>query len=299
MSGRFPKSFYRDWRFWGVALWFGFTLSLAIWQAIFSQKTLLQLSSLSLDQAQPLERHIRMVQMESLTMIALLLIGGATLGMLIRRERQSSNRLREFFATFTHEIKTSLTSLRLQVEILEDSLSKSGAGKRADRILSDLTRIDLQLENSLQLAREAQEQLFTEELSLREMVSSLQHSFSIPIHLNRDCRLRADRRLFESILRNLAQNAMVHGNAQNLYFECQGETPNGLIRLLIEDDGKGAAVDADKIGTLFYRPTPTSKNGIGLYLVRSLSKKLGGDVRFIPKGTRGFGVELTIPGARP
>ena len=190
-----------------------------------------------------------------------------------------------------------MTSLRLQVEILEDSLSQSGAGGRAERILSDLTRIDLQLDNSLQLARDAQAKLFFVDLSLRELVASLQHSFSIPIHLNRDCRIQVDRRVFESILKNIAQNAVIHGKAQNLYFESQGGSDSGQITLLIEDDGQGADLDFEKIGTLFYRPTPTSKNGIGLYLVRRLAEKLGGSARFTPKSARGFRVELTVPEA--
>ena len=297
MSRVFRKSLLRDWRFWGVAIWFCFTISLASWQAIFSRQTLEQLSSADPAQSELMARHTQMVWMESLTMLALLLLGGGALTVLIIRARAANESLREFFATFTHEIKTSLASLRLQVEVLEDSLARAGAGHRAERILSDLTRIELQLENSLQLARSSDEKLFAEDVSIKEMLSGLQHSFPIPIHLNRDCRLRVDRRAFESILKNLAQNATLHGKAQNLYFDVHEPASSGLITLHIEDDGTGASVDASQLGKLFYRPLPTSKNGIGLHLVSTLSERMGGRAEFVPSGQRGFAVVLTLPGA--
>ena len=288
-------SLVRDPRFWSVVAWFGFTFSLAIWQAIFSHRTLLQLSSLNSEDAEVLARHTRMVRMESLTLVGLLVIGGFALTMLLRREREAGERLREFFATFTHELKTSLSSLRLQAEVLEDSLSRMGSGGRAERILADLTRIDLQLDNSLGLARGDDEGLLLEPVSLKEMITGLQHAFPLPIHLNRDCELKVDRRAFESILKNVAQNAILHGSAQNLHLDAMSGA-DSRVRLLIEDDGCGSQLEAHKMGVLFSRPGRTSRNGIGLYLVRKFADRMGGEARFIPKGTRGFGVELDLEG---
>ena len=293
----FPRSLLKDKRFWGVMLWFAFTLSLAAWQAIFSHRTLLELSNLSPIDAEVLTRHTRMIRMESLTLVGLLILGGIALTLLIRNERRTNEKLREFFATFTHELKTSLSSLRLQAEVLEDSLSKIGSANRAQRILSDLTRIDLQLENSLGLARGDEENIFLERVSLKEMLSSLQHSFSLPIHLNRDCELLVDRRAFESILKNLAQNSVLHGKAHALHLEALTEDAPDRVLLRIEDDGAGSLLSAEKLGILFSRPGSTSKNGIGLYLVRRLSQKMGGDVRFVPKGKMGFAVELHLRGS--
>lgn len=283
-------------RLWAVITWFVFTLSLAVWQAIFSNQTLLQLSTLSPEDADKLARHTRMVRAESLTMLVLLVMGGVALLLLIRRERRATDGLREFLATFTHELKTSLSSLRLQAEVLQDSLSKLGAGSRAERILNDLTRIDLQLENSLGLARGADEALLSEKVSLKEMISSLQNSFSIPIHLERDCELIVDRRVFESILKNLAQNASLHGKAQNLYFGVRPLEVATRIELSIEDDGGGSDLDSSALGQRFHRPSSSSKNGIGLYLVHKFCERMGGSARFNPKASRGFQVLLTLPG---
>jgi signal transduction histidine kinase len=282
-----------------VVAWFAFTFSLAVWQAVFSHRTLLQLSSLNPEDAEVLARHTRMVRLESLTLVGLLVVGGIALTLLLRRERKAGERLREFFATFTHELKTSLSSLRLQAEVLEDSLSRSGSVGRAGRILADLTRIDLQLDNSLGLARGDDEGLLLEPVSLKEMIKGLQHAFPLPIHLNRDCELKVDRRAFESILKNVAQNAILHGRAQNLHLDAQeaGDSgPGTRVRLLIEDDGSGSELEERRMGTLFARPGRTSRNGIGLYLVRKFAIRMGGSARFIPRGKRGFGVELELDG---
>lgn len=286
----------KNWRLISVITWFVFTLSLAIWQAVFSHQTLVQLSTLSPEDALTLERHSRMVRSESITMLMLLVIGGVALLLLIRRERRATESLREFFATFTHELKTSLSSLRLQAEVLQDSLSKLGAGSRAERILNDLTRIDLQLENSLGLARGSDEALLREKVSLKEMLSSLQNSFSIPIHLERDCELLVDRRAFESILKNLAQNASLHGRAQNLHVGVRQASGSTHVELSIEDDGGGADLDTRSLGQLFHRPGATSKNGIGLYLVRKFCERMDGSASFNPRGPRGFEVLLKLPG---
>lgn len=288
-----------NWRILSVAAWFAFTLSLAVWQAIFSRQTLVQLSHLSPTEGDILARHARMVQAESLTMVLMLVIGGIALTTLIRRERRAAMQLREFFGTFTHELKTSLSSLRIQAEVLQDQLTHAGAGKSAERILGDLTRIDLQLENSLALARGGEEALLSERSSLKELLASLQHSTTLPIHLERDCELMVDRRAMESILKNIAQNAAIHGRAENLHVDVGQATSPDKVVVSIEDDGAGAPVESKSLGRLFHRPMPSSKNGIGLYLVRNLCRRMGGGAEFIPRSRRGFEVRLELPGRIP
>lgn len=279
-----------DWRFWCVVAWFAFTLSLAAWQAIFSHRTLMTLSSLAPEQAEIIGRHLRMVRAESVTMLCLLLVGGVALGFLLLRERRATEGLREFLATFTHELRTSLSSLRLQAEMLE-------GGARPARLLADLERLDLQLENSLGLARGTQDRLLKERVGLKEAIGSLQHSFSIPVHLQAGCDLLVDRRAFESILKNLVQNATLHGQAQNLYVDVQPGPLTGLVQVIVEDDGRGADADPRALGALFHRPGPTSRTGIGLYLVARLARAMGGEATFQPRGRRGFVVRLLLPGS--
>ncbi|MBX3019173.1 MAG: HAMP domain-containing histidine kinase [Bdellovibrionaceae bacterium] len=284
----------RDARLFLAILWLGFTTALAVWILIFNLSFFDRVESGSALGVDELARHHRMIFWEMLTLILSLLIGGAALFALILQERARAFQIQKFFATFSHELKTSLSRLKLQTENILSDFKSSDLGRPAVQLLEDLGRLEVQLENSLFLARGAGQSIFVQELSLASVISTLQPQFPLQITLKSDAKLRADIRILESVLKNLMQNAVVHGDAGAFRITPGANGPDH-VKLEISDDGKGFAGDRTKLGQLFTPQGPTGGSGLGLSLAAQLLHQIDGEIRFVDDGP-GFQVEVILPG---
>jgi signal transduction histidine kinase len=285
-----------------AAVWLVFTVALAAWWMIYGL-------NLHADPTMSVARQQRMLFSEGIVLIALLLGGGLTLLYNIQVESRRARRIEEFFASFTHDLKTSLASLRIQTESLRDDLETSSQdfmqstpSKLLARIMSDAGRLETQLENALFLADAEKSSMLLEPVSVRELMTSLAHLWPrMKIEVHQDAEVLADRRAIESIVRNIAQNSSRHGQASRLDIYCDvGEEAESFARVRFVDDGRGFHGDTKRLGEIFARQTGLSGSGIGLYLVARLVERLGGTAR-VATGSQesqaGFLVEISLPRA--
>lgn len=292
------------WKLVAVVAWIAFSVALAIWWLIFglrqiealSQLTEQTSSLLTKNLAEELARQQRMLMSEGLTLVVLLLAGGAALLYYINTEIRRARKIQEFFAAFTHDLKTSLASVRLQAESLEEDLQGAGQSRLARRLVKDTVRLELQLENSLLLASpDAEERLLIEPLELEPVLESMRHHWpDLEIKIDGEGTVRVDQRALESILKNLLQNSVVHGRAEKVSFDISRE--GRWIRVRMEDNGRGFKGDVTKLGRMFMRHGSTSGSGLGLYLAMSLAKRMQGDL-IIRDGAQGFVAEVLLPAA--
>jgi signal transduction histidine kinase len=269
-----------------IAAWLVFTVAFALWWGRFSIEHISLLAKLDPSQVEHWDRQRRMIMWEGISWIVLLIIGGAALIALVERERWRSRRVREFFASFSHEIKTSLASLRLQAEALKEESSQPPS-PILDRLIGDTVRLQLQLENSLFLASQYDLQLYIQPLSVRDLLDRMREQWpDLKINMAGECTLRADERAMRTVLSNLLQNAIVHGGATQVAIEAK-VFDSGHVRISLEDNGRGFEGSMKNLGQLFHRPRATSGSGLGLYICRLLLRRMGGDLTFVNTG-RGF-----------
>ncbi|MBW3670781.1 MAG: hypothetical protein KY432_03820 [Acidobacteria bacterium] len=192
-----------------AVIWLVFTVSLASWWLIFGLRQAETLREVDQTRTAEITAAHRMLLWEGGVLIASLVAGGSALLYGIHRERRRHRAVEEFFAAFTHELRTSLASLRLQVESLqEDFAEKREQNPILDRLLKDSVRLQLQLDNSLFYANRHKGQLYVEPLSVRRTVDSIAPEFSeLDITVQNDATILADARAMEAVLRNLFQSA--------------------------------------------------------------------------------------------
>src|SRR5690606_2156106 len=89
-------------------------------------------------------------------------------------------------------------------------------------------------------------------------------------------------------------NAIVHGGATRMTITVEA-AGDGLVRLLMKDNGSGFSGDRNRLGEVFYRHVATSGSGLGLYTVGRLIAAMRGAVSF-PESAGGFTVEVILPG---
>lgn len=249
-------------------IWLAITLSLVGWWWYHA------LSSFASD-----ERLQRMFLWEGGFLFAVLFVGGAGLVYLTYHHQSRHERLRMFFATFAHDLKTSISRLRLQGELLEES----GSGvvdHKVKSILRDIHKIDLQLENSLWMAQLESNSLLIQPVRISDAMEHLRNEFSeMQFEISHDAKVFVDRRAFAVILRNLFSNASLHGGADRIQLKVHVEKQS-RIHISIEDNGSGIKNPIEKMGTEILSGGHEKSNGLGLYLSRRLMERMNGEMTF-------------------
>lgn len=280
-----------------VGLWVVFTVTLAGWWLVFGLRQLDLLNSLQLERATDFHRHYQMLLWEGGILITSLIGGGLALFYYARREQKRHAQVEEFFAAFTHDAKTALTSLRLQAESLREDFAGAEPNPLLDRLLSDTLRLQLQLENSLFLVNLTRGAFFLEPISLSDLIDTLRHHWpGLVITQSGDGVIMADARALESVLTNLVQNSVTHGQATAVDVSVKRRVDGGLS-VRVSDNGQGFHGDPDRLGKLFVRHTRGSGSGVGLYIVRQLVKRMNGAINFSDSSTSGFLAEMNFPNA--
>lgn len=275
-------------------LWFAFTFSLVGWWWVFF---LLKLDPTSASLEELKSSH-RMFAWEGSILLAAILFGGIALVIFTYRDQKRHQRLRFFFSTFSHDIKTSIARLRLQAEVLEEDLNTT-SHPVMKRLIQDIQRLDLQLENSLLLANLEQGELLKEQVSLSELLSSLRSEFSeLSVELEREAKIKGDRRALLSVLRNLMQNSVLHGKATTVKIKVRSVN-EGRLELIVQDDGLGFKGILKKLGSEILMSQDVRSNGIGLLLTKRLLEKMNGDIWFESQENQGFISHIEVEGVLP
>jgi signal transduction histidine kinase len=284
------------WQYVAAVSWLVFTVALAVWWLIFGLSQARHLGALEGEGAQ-LARVTRMLVFEGVILVAMLVAGGVALLIGIRFEQKRRRDMRAFYTAFTHDLKTSMASLILQAEALSEDLPEAAANPNLQRLQKDAVRLRLQLENALFLT-ESDAAVLIETIDVRSMIDLLRDDWpELRIEMSGDDRVRADRRAFESVLRNLLQNAVVHGRATAVRVDVQ-RLGSGAVEIVVHDNGRGAASDvAIALDRPFTRTAPTSGSGVGLYVCRGLLRQMHGQIRLLRDQPNGFSVSLQLPGA--
>lgn len=248
-----------------AAIWFVFVVSLVGWWWMYAMNSLA-------------DKH-RMFMWEGSILLAALFIGGASLIFLSYRDEKRHEQLKAFFATFSHDIKTSITRLRLQAEVLEED-NVSQKNPVMQRLLSDISRLDLQLENSLLLSTTSSDTLLKEKIMLSKIIESLRILWGeLEFKVRQNAEIVADSRAMTSVVRNIIQNAVLHGEATVIEVEVKA-LGSQKVEISIRDNGKGFTGDIHQLGVHMMPSKNEKGSGIGLYLGKRLLKKMNGELSF-------------------
>jgi signal transduction histidine kinase len=244
-----------------------------------------------------LEQVQRMLVLEGAVLIALLVGGGVALVVAVWREQARQRAIEAFFMAFTHELKTALASLQLQAESLREDLGDQVANRSLERLLRDAVRLQVQFENSLYFAQPDGRMLIEPLDVQREIVQTAHDWPALAVRVAGNARALADARGIQTVLRNVFQNAVVHGEASEVAVDVVRSGGRRVV-ITIADNGRGADYAIVRsIGEPFARPAPGSGTGVGLYVSRQLIQRMNGSLDWRRAQGGGFAVVVELPEA--
>ena len=267
-------------------IWLLFTFSLAAWWFLFVME--------SVQTHLPSESAHQMIFWEGTTLLTFILVGGATLIFYIYKDQTRHEQLRLFFSNFSHDIKTSISRLRLQSELISEDhdLQNHSVLKR---LLSDINQLDLQLENSLFLSNIEETKMLNEKIQLQELLRSVQMEYpELSLSVSGHGTAIADSRALRSVLKNLFENSQRHGQANRIDVKISFEGPKVILRL--QDNGKGSSVPTTQLGSEPVLSSSDHGSGVGLFIVKKLLTKMNGTIQFFDSKAGGLTCQIQLPG---
>ena len=212
-----------------------------------------------------------------------------------RLQRYLDSRSR-VLAAMSHDLKTPLTRLRLQVEMLDDSAAQTKIGKQLDEMES-------MVHGALALFRGLDDNEAFTPLDINEMLLTLQSEFA-EMSANVTVEGRATRSILgkpqalRRCLTNLIANAVKFGTQAAILVE---DGPALTIR--VRDDGPGIPEsELERVFEPFYRlessrNRDTGGSGLGLSIARDVVQAHGGALVLNNLPVRGLEAVVTLPRA--
>jgi signal transduction histidine kinase len=220
---------------------------------------------------------------------------------------------RQLTRDIAHELRSPLTTLRAQVEALQDGLLPPDAGSFAS-LHEEITLLARLIDDLQQLA-EAESgalRLDPAAVAVRDALESAAAGFraraaheeiALAVDAPADLAVHADPVRLGQILRNLLDNAFAHTGRGGRVRLAAGPA-DGRVAFEIEDSGAGIAREhLPHVFERLYRADParsraTGGAGLGLAIVKQLVEIQGGTASAASEPGRGTRISFSLPAAR-
>ena len=200
----------------------------------------------------------------------------------------------EMLAGVSHDLRTPLTRMKLQLEILGDA-------RGVEDLKEDLREMEVMVEEFLAFARgEGTEEAV--ESNLDEIVATVARSAAkngrdVVAKTDGDMKILIRPNAIRRCITNLVVNAVTHATAVEIGASRRGT----LVEITVDDDGPGIPEEErEAVFKPFYRLDPsrnpgTGGTGLGLSIARDLARGSGGEVTLEDSPLGGLRATIKLP----
>ena len=224
--------------------------------------------------------------------------GAAFLEMQGRIQRQIAQRT-EMLAGVSHDLRTPLTRVRLQLAMLADA--HPGSRQEITESEQDLLLMEHMIDEYMAFAR-GQGGEAPVSTDLAEIIDDVagdarRRGSPIVLEVERPLVLALRPNAIRRCLTNLVENAMHHGARVAI----SATRRDDVVSVAVEDDGPGIPVDQrEDVFKPFFRLDSarnprTGGAGLGLSIARDVARGHGGDIRMSAGSLGGLRAELRLP----
>lgn len=218
----------------------------------------------------------------------------------------------EFISIASHELKTPISTLKLQTQLIERDIKKSAQPYTPEKLTQTVALLNRQVDRLFELVETMldvsrisagrltldKEVIHLPEI-IQEIVTGLQMENLVTIHAPKDLTINADRIRMSQVILNLVTNAKKYGNEKPVQIKL--ESNKSQVILTVEDQGLGIAPEfIDRIFNRFERAISAqhiSGLGLGLYISKQIIDAHNGTIKV--ESELGIGSRFTVILPRP
>jgi signal transduction histidine kinase len=224
--------------------------------------------------------------------------------------QKTNSELDRFVYSTSHDLRAPLTSILGLIRIIEMNLPTEET-KQHDRVRmvkQSVRKLDDFIAEILDYSRNARSEIIAEPINLESLINEVRENlnymdgsndFKLHLEIEPGLKMNSDKRRIKVILSNIVSNA--------IKYQDKGKTERSLqlrfrslengVDILAQDNGIGISKEnLNRIFEMFYRATSLSTgSGLGLYIVKETTDKLGGKIEVNSSPGEGSTFNLFIP----
>lgn len=214
------------------------------------------------------------------------------------RIKRLLTRRTQMLAGVSHDLRTPLTRIKLQLELMEHST-------QVDTIKGNVLQMERMLEGYLEFVRSdsrRESHYSTEDLSMKTFLEDITHPY---VEQNKPCTLQpmddffiqANHTDLSRALTNLLDNAFRYASAAWVSVAVEEKT----VHIMVDDNGPGIPADKrEEVFAPFFRlegsrNQDTGGIGLGLTVVRDIIHKHGGEIALEDSPQGGLRARVILP----
>lgn len=219
--------------------------------------------------------------------------------LLLKSEKLAA--LGKMAAVLAHEIKTPLTSIKMNVDIISESLPMNKDEKENFTIIQkEMNRLNNLVKDVLQFSR--QMDIVLTSFELMDFMENIKHHFlrklngkNITLINNvKNYSLKADEDKLKQVFINMIDNSIeAIGKDGKIEISTELNESGKLLSIYIKDSGSGIPTDV-KIFEPFYT-SKTSGTGLGLSVAQKIIEQHNGEISILNSGPEGTTFKIVLP----
>lgn len=234
------------------------------------------------------------------------------LNAMLERLGQSFDGQRAFVADAAHELRSPLTALKLQAQLVRRAPDEATRGAAVDALVAGVDRATRLVEQLLTLARQepgaqapALQTVVLAPLARQVLADAgaqaQARDSTLQLEADEQATVRGDAAALAVLLRNLVDNALRYTPAGGRVQVTIQRDSGGGVRLRVDDSGPGIpAAERERVFERFVRGSSAaaeSGSGLGLAIVRSIAQRHGATLALAESPLGGLRVDLLFPAA--
>jgi len=209
-----------------------------------------------------------------------------------KRINRHLNQRSEMLSGISHDLRTPLTRLKLQLAMLEQK-------DLSNKMSKDIDEMEKMLNDYLQFAKTQSKETSTN-IDLKDLINQIKDEFdnqNIKISNIETISIKGRRSALKRSLENIIQNGLTYGKKVHI----EAQRSKNLAVINIEDDGPGIPDDQYKnVFKPFFRLDKSrslnqSGIGLGLAIVEDIINSHGGNIKLSKSKFNGLQVKIFLP----
>jgi signal transduction histidine kinase len=219
-----------------------------------------------------------------------------------------NHELDQFVYSASHNLRAPLLSVKGLLGLIEDEEMEAPARQRfIDEIYKSIQRLDATIKDIIDYSKNARLELLPTPIDLEQLVRNTHEDLkfyegttvSLELSILQSSAFFTDERRLKSIVHNIMSNSVKYSdpNKENCKLQVKVNVTPETCTLVFTDNGKGISEDNQRrVFDMFYRgTTERSGSGLGLYIVKEMTERIGGSIELKSELGSGTTLTLTLP----